>query len=112
MLGLGAGISEHQALVACALVLVARRVDALCNISRLAVHLHQDLGILPVEIVLVIANVADRFPSQLFHQRMVYAFRPARFTGNADKVGSHQRFDATADEIRLVGREIGIDDRV
>ena len=57
---LAAGIAEHDALVAGALVLVAGRVDALRDVGRLRVQQHLDLGGLPVEAVLLVADVLDR----------------------------------------------------
>jgi hypothetical protein len=42
---LAAGIAEHDALVAGALVLVAGGVDALGDVGRLAVQQHVDLGV-------------------------------------------------------------------
>ena len=55
-----AGKAEHHALVAGALVLVARGIDALRDIARLVVDVAIDRRALPVEIVLLVADLADR----------------------------------------------------
>ena len=57
---LAAGVAEHDALVARALVLVARGVDALGDVGGLRVQQDFDLGVPPVEAVLLIADVLDR----------------------------------------------------
>ena len=57
---LAAGIAEHDALVAGAVILVAGLVDALRDVGRLRVQQHVDLGLLPVEAVLLVADRLDR----------------------------------------------------
>ncbi len=57
---LAAGVAEHDALVARALVLVAGGVDALGDVGGLRVQQHLDLGVAPVEAVLLVADVLDR----------------------------------------------------
>jgi hypothetical protein len=54
-----AGIAEHDALVARAFVLVAGRVNALRDVGGLAVQQDFDVGVLPVEAVLLVADVLD-----------------------------------------------------
>ena len=54
--GLGAGIAEHDALVARAFVLVARGVDALGDIDRLGMDDALDLGVHPMEAFLLVAD--------------------------------------------------------
>ena len=56
----GAGIAEHDALVAGALVLVAGGVDALGDVHRLRMEQDVDLRRLPVESLLLVADVLDR----------------------------------------------------
>ena len=58
--GLAAGIAEHDALVAGALVLVAPGIDARGDIGRLAVQQDVDPGGLPVEARLLVADGLDR----------------------------------------------------
>ena len=57
---LAAGVAEHDALVAGALVLVAGGVDALGDVGRLRVQSTSIFGVLPVEAVLLVADVLDR----------------------------------------------------
>ena len=57
---LAAGVAEHDALVAGALVLVAGGVDALGDVGGLRVQQHFDLGVAPMEAVLLVADVLDR----------------------------------------------------
>ncbi len=64
-LGLAAGISEHDALVAGALILVAEGIDSDGDVGRLLVQMNLDIGGLPMESVLLIADVADRVPGKL-----------------------------------------------
>ena len=56
--GLVGGVTEHDALVAGAFVLVAGGIDALRDVRRLAVEMVFELGGLPVEAVLLIADLA------------------------------------------------------
>jgi hypothetical protein len=58
--GLVAGKAEHDALVAGAFILVAGLVDALGDVGRLAVEMAGEIGILPVEAMLLIADALDR----------------------------------------------------
>ncbi|MCY1237568.1 hypothetical protein D9M72_502710 [compost metagenome] len=60
--GLAAGVAEHDALVAGTLFAlhVGSAVDALSDVGGLEVQKHVDLGRLPVEAVLLIADLADR----------------------------------------------------
>ncbi len=54
-----AGVAEHDALVARALVLVAGGIDALRDVGGLGVQQDLDVGVLPVEAVLLVADVLD-----------------------------------------------------
>ena len=56
--GLVGGVAEHDALVAGAFVLVAAGIDALRDMRRLAVEMVLELGGLPVEAVLLVADLA------------------------------------------------------
>ena len=64
-----AGIAEHDALVARAFVLVARGVDALRDIGRLGVQQDFDIGVAPMEPVLLVADILDRRAGGLFNRR-------------------------------------------
>ena len=57
--GLVAGEAEHDALVAGTFVLVAGRVDALRDVRRLAVEIIVEIGGLPVEAFLLVADPLD-----------------------------------------------------
>ena len=54
------GIAEHDALVARAFILVGTRVHPLRDVGRLAVQAIDELEILPVETVLLVADFPDR----------------------------------------------------
>ena len=106
---LAAGIAEHDALVAGALVLVAGGVDALGDIGRLGVEEDLDLGGLPVEAVLLVADVADGLAGQIL-DLVEDRVGPAHLAGDDDAIGGGQRL---AGDARLRHRgEIGVDDRI
>ena len=106
-LGFCAGIAEHDALVAGALVLVAGGVDAGGDVGglRVQVNIHRG-GLAPGEAFLVVADILDRLPSQFLEVLLGDALRAARLAGQHDTVGGHQRLAGDAG-IR-VGGEIGI----
>ena len=54
------GIAEHDSLVTSAFIIVARGIDALGDVGGLGVQQHFDLGVLPMEAVLLVADVLDR----------------------------------------------------
>ncbi len=62
-----AGIAKHDALVARAFILAAGGVHALGNVGRLRVQQHIDLGLLPVETVLLVADRLDRLAGGGLH---------------------------------------------
>ena len=108
---LAAGVAEHDALVARPLVLVARGVDALGDIGGLRVQQHFDLGVAPVEPVLLVADVLDRLRgpsrrsvrSEIFGPRTSPAMidpvgRGERLAGDADLVGVEPRLGALSEE--------------
>ena len=70
---LAAGIAEHDALVAGAFLAlpVGGIVDALGDVGRLGVQQHVDLGRLPVEAVLLVADGADRLARDRLELRRV-----------------------------------------
>jgi hypothetical protein len=55
-----AGVAEHDALVAGALVLVSGGVDADRDVGRLRMQVAVEHRVLPVEAVLLVADVSDR----------------------------------------------------
>ena len=94
---LAAGIAEHDALVACAFILVARGVDALRDVRRLRVQQHFDIRSLPVKAFLLIADVFDRVARDF--DDLFFADMPgsARFAGDDHAVGRCHRFAGGAD---------------
>ena len=70
------GVAEHDALVAGALVLVAALVDALGDMRRLAVEMVLEAGGLPVEAVLLVADLLDDVADRLL-DLVADARRPA-----------------------------------
>jgi hypothetical protein len=85
-------------LITGAFILVARSVHALRNVGRLVVKEHIDLGLLPVETVLLIADGLDRLARDLLdlglHGLLVH--RAAHFAGNDDPVGGGKGFAGDA----------------
>ena len=53
-------IAEHNALIARALILGRRGIDALCNMGRLTMEVASELGLFPMEALLLVANIFDR----------------------------------------------------
>ena len=106
-LALGAGEAEHHALVARAFFLAALLllgVDAHRDVGRLAVQQHLDVGAVPREAVLVVADVLDDAARDLGEQLAVHHRRAvelldqrrlaAAFAGDDDLVGGGQRLAA------------------
>ena len=96
-LGLGAGVAEHDALVARALVFVAVGVHALGNIAGLAMQMHGHIGFLPVEAFLLIADFPHGGPGDLLDMAGVdlavgidQRRRAADLAGDDDPVGRRQ----------------------
>jgi len=105
-----AGIAEHDALVARALVLVAGRVHAHGDVGRLGVQVHVDLGALPVEALLLVADVADGGAGELDHPIRGDGVGAADLAGDHDAVRGGERLAGDAG-LRHRG-EIGVDHRV
>ena len=97
-----AGVAEHDPLIARALVLLVGGVDALGDVGRLGVQMAGVLGLVPVEALLLVADVLDRLadlgleaPDDLLGQGLAFglgAARPARtdLAGQDDAIGGHQ----------------------
>jgi hypothetical protein len=120
--GLGAGVAEHDALVAGAFVLLVRGVHALGDVGRLAVQVVGVLGLLPVEALLLVADVLDRGADlglqraeDVLGQLLVGGLVAARLAGphfarQDDAVGGDQ---GLAGDARFgVGAQEGVDDGV
>ena len=105
-----AGVAEHDALVACPLVLVAGGVDALRDVGGLGVQQHLDLRVAPVKAVLLVADVLDGVPDDVDDlllgdvgsaglARDDHAIgRRHRLAGRADSIGVEARPGALAEE--------------
>jgi len=101
--GFPAGVTEHQALVAGALVLVALGIDALRDVGGLGVKINGDFHRLPVEAVLPVADVLDRRPGDFRHPVFIHParrrdqrLRPPDFAGEHDAVGGAKRLAGDA----------------
>ncbi len=93
--GFAGGVTEHDALVAGAFVLVAARVDTHGDVRRLGVQVAGIVRRLPVEALLRIADILDRAADLVFQAvdnvaDLVVA--GAAFTGQDDAIGRHHRF--------------------
>ena len=85
-------IAEHDALVARALFLVARSIDALGDVLGLAVQQDFDVGIAPAEAFLIVADVLDRHARVVGDQVLGDGVGAAELAGDDDLVGGGQRF--------------------
>ncbi len=100
---LAAGVAEHDALVARALILVAGRVDALRDIGGLGVKQHLDVGLAPMEPFLLVADVFDRLTGGL-DDLLVGDSGTANFARNDHPVGRGERLAGDADLIGVDAR--------
>ena len=96
---LAAGVAEHDALVAGALVLVAGcsastpcAMSADCGCSRTSIS-----ALLPVEALLLVADVADRHARDVRDPVLGDGLGAARLAGDHDAVGGGQRLAGDAD---------------
>ncbi len=89
---LGAGIPEHDALVARAFVLVSGSVHALRNMGGLLMQQDFDVGGLPVEALLLVSDVLDRLASRFLDLVLGDRFRATHFAGQHHLVGGGQAF--------------------
>ncbi len=100
---LAAGVAEHDALVARALVLVAGGVDALRDIGRLGMEQHFDMGLAPVEPLLLVADVLDRLTGGL-DNLLIGNAGSADFAGDDHPVGRGERLAGDADLVGIDAR--------
>src|SRR5271169_3731005 len=100
---LAAGMSEHDALVARALVLVAGSVNALRDIGRLLVQEDFDLGVAPMETLLLVADVPYRLARHLLDDRMG-EFGAARLAGDDHPVRGRKGLAGHADLVGIDSR--------
>ena len=89
--------------------LLPARIDALGDVRRLRVEQHVDLAVLPVEAVLLVADILDRLAGEVL-DRIDDLGRAPHLAGDDDAVGGGQRL---AGDARLGQRgQIGVDDRI
>ena len=93
-----AGIAEHNALVAGALVLVAGGIDARAMSTRLGMQQHLDIGVLPMKAILLVADRLDRLARRVFDRRERNR-RAADFAGDHHAIGRRQGLAGDADLI-------------
>ncbi len=101
---LPAGEAEHQALIASALGLVPRGIDALGDIGGLRVQQVLHLGRLPMEALLLVADVADRAARHLHQQILRDGGGAAHLAGQHHAVRGGQCLAADARQ-RIGGEE-------
>jgi hypothetical protein len=89
---LTAGVTEHDALVAGAFVLVVLGIDALGDMRRLRMQQHFDFGVLPMKAFLLIADIADRLTGGVHDDLGRNVLGAARFAGNDDTICRRQGF--------------------
>ena len=111
-LGLAASKSEHDALVAGALflLLLGIGIDAEGDVGGLLVHVVLELGEVPVEPLLLVADLAHGAPRRRLDQLGRHALGPAHLARHDDAVGGDQRLDG--DARRRIGGEVEIDHRI
>ena len=98
------GIAEHDALVARALFLVGaglQRIDALRDIGRLRMQQDFDVAGLPVEAVLLVADVLDRGAHHALDLLVGDRLRAAGFAGDHHLVGGGERLAGGTDRPRI-----------
>src|SRR5262249_44865926 len=112
-----ARISEHDALIARALILVSGGIDTLRDIARLRMQVHLDVGLLPMKAVLLVADLLDRQSRAMGEIVLGYRRWPAGLAGDYHAVRGRKRFASNTNLARVptvTGREIeeGVDDLV
>ena len=108
--GLAAGVAEHDALVAGTFVLVAAGIHALGNVGGLRMQVNGDVAVLPMEAVLLVADVLDGHARKMGEIFVGDGCRAAGFPGDHDTVGGGQGFTGHARFRHLA--EIGIHDSI
>ena len=94
------GITEHDALVAGAFFLVGaglQRIDALRDVGRLRMQQDFDVGGLPVEPFLLVADVLDRAAHHALDLLVGDGFGTAGLAGDHHLVGGGERFAGRTD---------------
>ena len=103
---LAAGVAEHDALVAGSFVLVADGIDALRDVGRLSVQQNFDIGVLPMEAVLLVADLVNCFAGGFLYL-LRRDFRPPNLTGDNHPIGGRQRLACDADLVGIEFRFFG-----
>ncbi len=103
-------VTKHDPLVTSAKVFFTSRINTLSNINRLFMHMAVDLGRLPVEAFLLVANVTDCLTGLFDHDLCGHAFWATNFTRQNHTVGGCKRFNGNA---RIfIRRKKGINDGI
>ena len=91
-LGFAAGIAEHDALIARALILLRANVgiDAAGDVGGLLMHVILKLRQVPVEALLLVADLAHGAPRRGLDQLGRHALGPAHLARHDDAVGGDQ----------------------
>ena len=106
---LAAGITEHDALIARTVF-----IHALRDMSGLFVQVVVNLDLFPMEFLLLVADVLDASPHDVFdtldHLGGLFLGRKANFTADNHPVGGGERLTRHT-RVRLFGQE-GIEDGI
>ena len=112
--GLVAGIAEHDSLVARALVLVGAGIDPASDVGGLGVQMNLHIGTVPVEAVLLVADVTNGLPDDLVDALLVDDGLAAHqrvgtfvITSQADLAGEHDAVGRDQGLARNAGMRIG-----
>ncbi len=97
---LATGVTEHDALVARALVLVAAGIDALGDVGRLRMQQHLDRRIAPMEAVLLVTDLLDRLTRDL-DDPIGGKHRPPHLACDDDAIRRGERLAGNPDLVRV-----------
>ena len=106
--GFVAGVAEHDALVAGALVLRGGGVDALGDVGRLGVQQHLDGGLVPVEAVLLVADVLHRHAGMMSDEVAGHGAGAAVLAGDDDAICRRQRLASHPHSPRIEALRLGL----
>ena len=93
---LAASITKHDALIACALVLVAGSVHTQSDVRRLGMDMRGDLGVLPMKPTLFVADVPHGLASDGLEAVVGHRIGTAHLASEHDEIGGAHRFNGNA----------------
>ncbi len=108
--GLAARVSEHDPLIARALVLVPESIHPLRDIRRLGMNVRDDFRVFPVETMLFVADLANGLSGDLPKPVVVQRVRTPHLAGQGDEIGGTHGF-ARDPGLRILRQE-RIHDRI